>query len=318
MANNQPNVDSEVDTELEHLKDIVPGLRESTEKAPETAVPIKDSEVPPKKGEAPEPKPDAPKAPEDKKPEDKKEDEPPVPRVSRPAKYIPIVQYTSEKKAAQARIAELEGLLGTKKGTEESDRTIKEYADKHGMDEESVRDLIKLVTPPGTKPGDAAKPAEIDPAVQEKLAKADEILAENFFSKEFNDLAVPQLKELYPSATAEQLSNAKKEIEQIACTEEFLDKPLDFVVFRNKQALAEIFAPDRKGPESARSTPDKVQTPVLASDFETAKPDFSKLDSLSPEKRNEIIDKMSIQTYMKFSQWNDQNEDLVINKGRRK
>ena len=308
MANNQPTI--EPDKELEALKGKVPGLEDEPE-APAPIVEVKPE--PEKPAPAPDKKPDP--APE-QDPADEKE--PPT----RPEKYIPIKQYTSEKRIwnetvseYKTRIAELEEI--TKGNGSDKTDAIESYAEKYGADAEQIKELKLALGINDVKPEPKVEP-KTSPEDQAILDRSREIVAEKMFQEEYTKLAIPELKAAFPNATPEQLEKARTEVEKLATTKEYLDKSLDFVVYKNKSAFDAIFAPDRKGPESARQAPEKGNPTYTASDFAGGKTPFSAIAELPVEKQTEIVEAMDLKTYEKYMNWVSQNDNLAISRGGRK
>lgn len=314
MANTQPTVDEqEADKELEALKGKVPGLEEALEpkQPPKEEAPAKEDPKP--KEEEPEKEPES----------DEKEEEEEPQKPSRPEKYIPIKQYTSEKREwneskaqFETRIAALETIAGGKEGSKKTQEAIKAYAEKYDADEDQIRELATIL---GREDKPAPKEeATISPEDQEVIDQSREIVAEKMFNEEFDTLALPELQAKFPSATPSQLAKAKKEVERLATTKEYLDKSLDFVVYKNPKAFDSIFSGDRKGPESARQAPEKGKSSFTATDFTGGKTPFSTLAELSVEDQTKIVETMDLKTYEKYTNWINQNDVLVINRGGRK
>lgn len=316
MDENQPNTtegdekpEEGTDPEWEAVQKDTPGLGDEPEQKPEEE---SEGEKP---EEAPEQKPEEQK-PEEQKPEEQGSEPQGEPQDTpkRPEKYIPVKQYTDEKRqwreekqALETKLQSLES-INQSHGDDKTDK-IKQYAEKHGVTEDSVRELVGILG------GDEKK--GIDPALEREIEEARQIKAEKAFSDEFDSLATPELKQHFPNATPEQLAEAKKEVEKIATSREFLDKSLDFVVFKNRDALKSIFE-TRKSPESARQAPQRGAEEYTASDFKDGKTSFSKLIELPAERQAKIVEDMDIATYDKYVRFIEDNNKLEINRGGRK
>jgi hypothetical protein len=335
MANNQPIIDE--DSKFDAIKGKIPGLedepapsdadkkaQEEKEKADADAKAAADKKAEEDANIAKGLNPDGtPKVTPGEKKEKGQDDPPPPPPDPRPLKYIPIKQYTEEKRKwnetadeFKTRISELETALAGRPGTKKSDDAIKAYAEKYDADEEQIRELREALGVPDKKVVEA--PGKISAEDQATNDRAREIVANQMFNDEYVKLAVPQLQTLYPTATAQQLEKAKEIVEQIATTEEYLDKSLDFVVFKNKDAFEKLFAPDRKGPETTRQAPDRGKSTYTASDFASGQTPFSTLAELPSEEQGKIVEAMDLKTYDKYMNWINQNDTLVINRGGRK
>jgi hypothetical protein len=336
MENNQPNHDDS-DKELEEIRKKIPGLEDDVPeesaadiKAKEEAVAaksladadakaaadkkaIEDANI--AKGLNPDGSAKAPPADDDQGNK----------RPSRPEKYIPIAQYVEEKKGWQKdkeRVVELEAIVNGKKGSEKTEVAVKEYAEKYGVSEDSIKDLVSTIKAEFASDQKSVatedKASRLTPEEQQIIDDANQIKAANLFSKEFTDLALPELKKAHPEATPEQLSAAKAEIERLSCTKAYLDKSLDYVVFKESSLLSKIFAPTRKGPEGRGTSPASGSVSLTASDFKEGKTPFVELSKLSSSEQEKIVNDMDIPTYDKYSRWIEQNDELVINRGGRK
>lgn len=285
----------------------------------------KKKDEPKEQPKAPEPKVDdkAPVVdPKDQKTEEKDE---PI-RTPRPEKYIPIKQYTSEKEQwketlskKEQEIADLKVIAESKPDSKKEDSLKKAYMEKYGVDEETAEaeiERVRFVNEHGKEKAPPAKEEKpqsptLTPEQQAKIEKAEEIEAKEFFNKEFLEDAVPQLKNLFPNATQAQLEQAKAEMEALATTTKYLDKSLDYIAFKERDALADIFAGERKGPESARS-PQKGKMTYTSADFEKGKTPFSELENLSEEERNNVVKGFSIKTWDAYVHYQNLQDDVKI------
>jgi hypothetical protein len=321
LDDNQPKNDDEAapesDPEWEAVKAITPGLQEEPEPEPEE--PEQKEPVPEKEPEK-EPEPEAPKVePEKPNPEGGK------PEGKRPEKYIPIDKYTDEKgqwrkteAELKTRIAELESAAGGQEGTKANEEAVKAYAEKHGLTVEAarsevdrVRDILKANGL--DKPGQP----ELTEAQKAELAEAAQLKAEKSFNTEFEALAVPQLKELFPDATDKQLADAKEELSKLCLTEPFLDKSLDFIAFKSRNELKDIFEPPRKGPEVSRTAPKKGAPEYSAADFKDGKTSFDELFALDGDAQAKIVEEMDVDTYERMTRYAEKNSPSPIRRGNR-
>lgn len=260
--------------------------------------------------------------PKDQKPED--EEDPKKP--SRPEKYIPIKQYTSEKEQwketlskKEQEIADLKAIADSKPDSKKEDSLKKAYMEKYGVDEETAEqeiERVRFVNEHGKEKVEPKKPEtpptpSLTPEQQAKIEKAEEIEAIQLFNQEFLNDAVPQLKNMFPNATPEQLEKAKVELEALATTSKYLDKTLDYISFKERDSLAEIFAGDRKGPESGRP-PQKGKSTYTSSDFEKGKTPFSELDNLSAEERNNIVKGFDVKTWDAYVHYQNTQDELIV------
>jgi len=277
-------------------------------------IPMDPEDEQPKEEPEPVKEPEAPKeepAPQPAKEEAPKQEE--QPKEGRPETYIPIAQYTSEKKGwreteegYKKRISELEAITASKEGAPSSEAKVKAYAEKYGVTEEAVRDLVGLMAADKEK---EASPSSFTPEQQAQLEEARQIKAQKAFDDEFTTSAVPELKKHFPNATPEQLAAAKEEIAKLACTKPFLDKSLDFVIYKSQEALAAHFKEDRKGPEGQRGAINGAPH-YAPSDFKDGKTSFSELASLSIEERDRVVKGFDPKTWDDYTHFVRQNDEI--------
>lgn len=182
-----------------------------------------------------EPKEETPK--EEPKEEPKTEEETPEEEEKKPfrtPKLMPAWKHEVERKKWEQEKADLEAKLKETKvepplqtvpSVDVSDK-IKAVAQKHGLDEEVLADIASLVAP---KPNEMSD--EIKSALKEinEFKKLQAIQAEELgFKKEFNSV-LPFIKQEYPNATEEQLSQIETNLKNLAFTEQFKATPLDVI-----------------------------------------------------------------------------------------
>lgn len=245
---------------------------------------------------------------------------------SRPERYIPIQQYTDEKRGwreseaqYKARIADLEKIAGGKADTAKNEDAIRKYAEKNGITADEAREQVSSLREAlGIEDRPAPKPEErLTPEEKERLAKADEIAAQEHFNTEFAADALPELKKHFPNATAEQLEKAKAELSKLACTAPFLDKSLDFVVYKSQAALTSLFKPKPGAPEVQRRGADKTPTEYTSDDFKDGKTSFEELANVTPEQLDKIVKGMDVKTYENWKRFTNSKDTIVINRGGR-
>lgn len=263
-------------------------------------------------------------------------DEPPV---NRPAAYIPLKKYhdektewsnkaeTAEQRAviAEARVKELEGIASTQNGADK-DKDIEEFMALTGFDRETVDGFLTLAEKRFSK-GESMSPEE-----RAAVAKATDIVREaeleSAFNTEFTTYGEPEIIKAFPDAKPEQILKAKEELDKIAHTAENKDKPLDFLIYKNKETLAPLFAaaPEpvppatRRTVESSRIGNGRATT-LTAADFSGNDADFSLLGDMEASERSKIIQKMDARTYSKFIQYAKDNSNdggVVVTRGGRK
>ena len=226
-------------------KEIVDEIKEEDKKPGEEEPPEKEA------GEEPEKKPDKEEEAGEKgeeKGEDKKDDEPGEEEKTfkRTPKLMPLWKHNvAEKKWNKAR-EDLEGKLQEAlkiKDTPEKTEKIKEIAEKYGMDEAMINELVGLVQPIIPK-------AIMDDIAQ--LKKASETTTEQQqeveFDRDFNKSVLPLIKEEYPEASEKLVSRIKSLVDKLAFTNELIGTPLS-MIYKGSEQFRGV-----KGKKSAESS----------------------------------------------------------------
>lgn len=277
-----------------------PGQPEPEAPAPEAPKP----EEPKPEEKTPEtPADDAPEGkPEADKPEDTppaKPDEPTPPLKKRSIyddyrdkkKELREAETTLEteraaRAAAETKAQELQALLDAKKDAAtpeakaEAADDIKAFAEKHGMSADALRELTSVIlkqVPKGEQPAglseeDKQKLAEVDGLrtwKQEQEAKA---------TREAEDRAIlneaSSVKTLLDVHDDIELQAVMAEIVKLAHTAAFHDKEVEYIVWKNKDALSKLVSPKKPSFEPTG------QQPGTDTDTEI---DFSDGGKLTPE-----------------------------------
>jgi hypothetical protein len=216
-----------------------------------------------------------------KNPEDKKQPE----AVDRPVKYKPLPEYLEEKKewktsletkdaaivAAQAKIEALASELEAAKasgGKDESASKIASLAERIGIEPELAKEFIDLARE-GLQP-----PA---PVVEEKKASP---APTDPFPGEWDNKALPELRAQYPTATADQLADAKQVLDE-AAHGDFRTYPMDYILWKKGEDLKTILSNPRKKSIEGGAHGKADYTPPT----DQGKPDF---DNMTPAKAREL------------------------------
>lgn len=95
----------------------------------------------------------------------------------------------------------------------------------------------------------------LDPQVLENINRVLEWQSQNAqaieaqeFEQEFQ-ATLPTIKELFPAATADELKAIREQVDAIAHSEGWNDKPLDYVIFKHKEVLGALVSPKKRGIE---------------------------------------------------------------------
>lgn len=216
------------------------------------------------KEEVEEPKPELEKEPA-KEPEAAPEKEPEKPLVEEPKVERKRTIYDdykekkaevkSEREAREEAEHERDELKRQLESLQDPDRVEKkedpkdvlEYATEKGADPELVRRIIDEAR---------ANQPKLDPEISQRLDRFESwqkqnahVLEKQMFDEEFAQ-AAPKLKELFPGATAEELTAMKPELDKLSHSKEMHDKELDYVAFKNREHLSTLISPHKRGMES--------------------------------------------------------------------
>lgn len=144
----------------------------------------------------------------------------------------------------------LEAVSNAQTSQERTDahQDLEAFAEKIGADPETLREMremfLKDVQP------------QTDPAIAKQLrefaewqAQHAQILEKSRFEEEFKSV-VPSIKELFPTSSEQEIEAIKEKIDELSHTEDFHDKELDYVIFKNKTELSKLVSPKKRGLES--------------------------------------------------------------------
>lgn len=200
-----------------------------------------------------EPEAEKPEEPKEPEPEaDKPEDKPDI--KSKRSIYDDYKEKKQELKAAEeraaaaeAKAAELESLLQKQEEAEtpaerkQAAKDLKEYASKYNYDAGSLEELRSIFAKDILSDEDKALLAEYK---ADKAARAKE--AED---KAILDLA-PTVKEQLSIHNDDELKVVMSEIVKLAHTDQFHDKEVEYIVWKNKDALSKLVSPKRNSFET--------------------------------------------------------------------
>lgn len=122
------------------------------------------------------------------------------------------------------------------------------YAKKVGADPALVERIIKDARA-GSKP-------EVDETLKKDLedfkawrAQNSKSIEQQMFNDEF-ERTVPTLKDLFPTINDDSLKAVRQQLDAISHSQEWHDKPLDYIAFKHKDQLAALVSPKKRGMES--------------------------------------------------------------------
>lgn len=157
--------------------------------------------------------------------------------------------------AAEAKAAELEALLKqgkdakTPKEQSEVADDIKAYAEKHNLDAGSVTDLIKVME---QRVGAQQLPEEVTKRLTELEGFKATKEAQEKRDAEDREIqaAAPTVKSNLEIHDDAELAKVMDEIVRLAHTKPFADKEVDYIVWKNKDALSKLVSPKKPSFES--------------------------------------------------------------------
>lgn len=124
---------------------------------------------------------------------------------------------------------------------------LEAFAEKFDADPEVLREWRELMLK-GIKP-------TIDPELKTRLEAFESWQAKNalvvekaLFDEEYT-VALPAIKELFPTANDEELGKIKTKLDEFSHTKDFHDKELGYVAFRHRKELEALVSPRKKGME---------------------------------------------------------------------
>jgi len=207
--------------------------------------------------------PEEPKPTEEESEEDESEEEAPLtdePKKERKRSIYDEYKDTkrdlkSEKAAREELSAQLDayrekyGDLSADATPEERQEALDEigaFAQKIGADPATIREMRSLFLK------DAGVPADIVEDIKEFKTwkeKNQEVLEKQQFEQEFKEV-VPTIRELFPTVSQDELDIVKEKIDELAHSKDWHDRDLDYIVFKNKAALAPLISPRKRGMEN--------------------------------------------------------------------
>jgi hypothetical protein len=220
-------------------------LPELEEEAEDPQEPEKEPETPatPDKPEEPE---DTPPAPEEKKNnkrtiyQEYKEKKAEVKTEKERADAL-----QREKDALQAKYDAISKAKEDGEPTAEAEEDALAYAEKIGADPDLVKRII----------AEAQKGMKPDPALAQDMAdfkqwKADnqKTLEKQAFESEFKAVT-PVIKEFFPSVSDAELKSIKENLDKLSHSQEWHDKDLEYIVFKNRDTISTLVSPKKRGME---------------------------------------------------------------------
>lgn len=231
-----------------------------------------------------------------------------------------------EKEELQKKLNDLTAITTkTTEGSQKESDQIKAWAEKNSYEPEEIEGLVGIIragaevnqeTVLKNVFGEGANVEVIREAV--KIAKETKMAAQ--FDGEFKQV-LPDIRKQYPNATEEQITEARKKLDEISHSQWGHDKDLDYILFKKKDELDKVFKTQTterktvKGPESSRLGQGAPRG-LTAKDFtgKNAKP-FTELAKLPESDRKRIESEMDI--FTKQAYWHSQggNTGDILKRG---
>ena len=204
---------------------------------------------------------------EEVKPEVKPEEKPKGENEDEPVKPTRSTNSDRPLKALFTQIKEIRAdIASIKKGATPAEKAeikavddaLGAVATKHNLDAEGLAEIAKVLESNIMKNLEDSGKLKVSPEVQNKLDELDRILTErsaqaeqSHFDGEWTKL-VPEIQKQFPNASANELAEAKKVMDELSHTKEFHDKDLDYVLFKNQSKFSTILklAKGKKAGES--------------------------------------------------------------------
>jgi hypothetical protein len=252
---------------------------------PEQDAPAPEKEQVAAKPEGEKPEGDKPEQEEAPEPE-KEQDEPPADPVNKPRSIYEAKQAEKARRkeaeaalatereartAAETRAAELQALLDAKDTattpTEKSEAkdAIDEWAEKQGLDGKAVRELTDIIKGALPKPEGSVLTKEEAQEWRAERARAKATAEDQAVLTEAPGVR-KQLEEFGVKVHDEaEFQAVMAEIVKLSHTKDFHDKPVDYIVYRNRDVLGKMISPKKKSFEAGGQHQDSAGT----------EPDFS-------------------------------------------
>lgn len=138
--------------------------------------------------------------------------------------------------------------------TQETEDDIAKLAEELDFDPEKTRRIIEVARK-GVKTlseDDEALLAEVKTMREERQKFLEDTEQKEIFEAEWKQ-AFPELRKQFPNATEEQIQKAKDELDELAHSEKYHDKDIDYILFKEKDAIGKtLFSPKQATFESSR------------------------------------------------------------------
>lgn len=159
------------------------------------------------------------------------------------------LQMEEKNRELEARLAQF-GKENPEETKAEITEDIEAFAVKIGADAETLKEMKRLflkgVTPEKAVDDETLKALEEFREWKQVQKQQDDVKA---FEEEFNSV-LPQLRTEYPNATDTEIKSIKQKLDELAHTKDFHDKELEYVLYKNKDTIATLVSPKKRGIET--------------------------------------------------------------------
>ena len=136
---------------------------------------------------------------------------------------------------------------GTQQERQDAQDEMEAFAQEIGADANALRKMQALFLKNSNANSDEGLAKDLQEFKQWKSENS-QVIEKSRFETEFQSVT-PMLKELLPNVSDEEMQMIKSRVDEISHTKEFHDKELDYVLFKNKDELAKLVSPKKRGME---------------------------------------------------------------------
>jgi hypothetical protein len=147
---------------------------------------------------------------------------------------------------------------GTPQERMDAEDELSEFASEIGADPDAIRRMRELFLKGVQVP-------QMDSSIKKDMEEFRQWKAQNsvaieqqMFEQEFQR-TIPTLKDLFPSASQEELGVIKKELDVISHSKDWHDKELEYIAFKHKDRLSAFVSPKKRGMETSGRASESVE-----------------------------------------------------------
>jgi len=158
----------------------------------------------------------------------------------------------------------------TQEENEDVQDELSKFAEENEMSPDTLRQLKTILTKDISSLSEDDR-RTLDDAKRISNTQSDE----QSFNQEF-DQAAPTLKEFFPELSEIDKEVIKSKLSELAHTDQYHDKEIDYIIYKSKDALSKLISPKKRGLESKSPQEKNGVKPTTTVDLNTS-PDFSKM-----------------------------------------